>query len=70
MRMFNKNLNTILSGFDKVIKDLDSFLYKTSEDVLKTQDKIDILSRENIERVKDADKAVEIRQNLSALLGE
>lgn len=68
--MFNKNLNTILSGFDKVIKDLDSFLYKTSEDVLKTQDKIDILSRENIERVKDADKAVEIRQNLSALLGE
>ena len=68
--MFSKKLDTIIGGFNKVIKDLDDFLYKTNEDVLKTQDKIDTLSRENIERIRDADKAVEVRQNISALLGE
>lgn len=68
--MFKKNLNDILGGFNKIVKDLNNYIERENEQILNTQDKISNLQLENIERIDNAEKAVVVRDNIAGILGE
>lgn len=63
-------LNSILSGFNKTLKDLDTFTGKAVARVEAIDQKIESLESEGASLATDIAKANEVKANINRLLGK
>ena len=67
--MFNLTLPNILKSFRKTLKQLDEFVTVTEQQANYKEGEANKLLTEAVSLQAEADKAIEVRENINALLG-